>query len=61
MIRAEPSAGNASWTRNACQECGNDVEAVVILGQEDDPECWLTVCEKCLLSAVSAIEPPAAP
>lgn len=43
--------GNSSWTRLECDECYQEVDAVVCLGNNEDTVC---VCLNCLLKAVDA-------
>lgn len=44
--------GNNSWTQLICDECKNDVAAVVQLGAEPDYEsATACVCGACLLKA----------
>ena len=46
--------GNGLWTRLKCDECDNDVSAVVQLGQELDYEsATANVCFDCLRRALS--------
>lgn len=41
--------GNGSWTRLTCDECGEDKEAVIQMGQEPDYESHTAcVCWNCL-------------
>jgi hypothetical protein len=45
--------GNSSWTRNECDECKNDVDVTIKVGNEPDYEsntAWL--CFECLQKAV---------
>jgi len=39
--------GNGNWTKNQCDECGNNVDIVILLG-EDRREELLGICMKCL-------------
>lgn len=49
--------GNGSWTRNRCDECGEDVEVAVLLGQEPDHEsATVSICPKCLRKALKLIK-----
>lgn len=44
--------GNDSWTSLTCDECGKEVDAVVMLGQEPDHDSSTAyICKKCLISA----------
>lgn len=46
-------AGTNVWTENVCDECGQDVEVTVILGEEEDYEsrtAW--ICPECLEKAL---------
>lgn len=44
--------GNDSWTALACDVCGDDVAALVRLGDEPDYDSrTLSVCDGCLASA----------
>lgn len=46
--------GNKSWTHLCCDECENDVNAVVELGQEPDYESRTArVCLDCVKNALS--------
>ena len=46
--------GNDSWTRRDCDECKQDVPAVVQLGEEPDYEtATACICLKCLKKAVA--------
>lgn len=48
--------GNDSWTRVACDECGEEVYAVVQIGQEPDYDsATAEVCLSCLSKAVDLI------
>lgn len=45
------------WTRVKCDECGQDVYAVVQLGEQPDNESsTASVCGKCLLEALKIIQ-----
>lgn len=49
--------GNAGWTRNKCDECGQDVDVTVMVGQEPDYESRTAfICLDCLKRAVTLIE-----
>ncbi len=55
--KAAEIIGNKSWTRNSCNECGEDVFAVVQLGEEPDYEsATAKVCVNCLNTALALIE-----
>jgi len=42
--------GNYSWTRLICDECGEDVPAVVLVGQEPDYDSsTVYLCKSCAL------------
>jgi ribosomal protein S14 len=48
--------GNRSWTSNRCSECGNDVEALVQVGEEPSYEsitAWL--CGDCINRAAALL------
>ena len=46
--------GNASWTANKCDECGQDVDVTVMLGQEPDYESrTVFACLDCLEKAIA--------
>ena len=46
--------GNNSWTRNICNECGNDSEITVQLGEEPDYDsATAKICPECLKKALS--------
>lgn len=48
--------GNDSWTRVACDECGEEVYAVVQIGQEPGYDsATAEVCLSCLVNAVELI------
>lgn len=43
---------NESWTSLKCDQCGEDQDAVVRMGDFDGYESrWLDVCERCLTKA----------
>lgn len=45
--------GNASWTQNRCDECRNDVDITVMLGEEPDYESATAyICISCLEKAL---------
>lgn len=49
--------GNTSWTDLKCDECGNNVDMLVQVGQEPDYESsTANVCVKCLRKAVCWID-----
>jgi len=51
--RANEIIGNDSWTRNSCDECGEDVEVTVMVGEEPDYESrTASICINCLNKAV---------
>lgn len=55
--RAAEIIGNRSWTRNECDECGQDCDIVVRLGQEPDYESSTAqICLACLQVAIQLIE-----
>ncbi len=44
--------GNDSWTNLKCDECGIDVEAIIVVGQEPDYESrTASLCLECLTKA----------
>lgn len=46
--------GNNTWTRNVCDECGNDSEITVQLGEEPDYDsATAKICQECLKKALS--------
>jgi hypothetical protein len=63
--RATAIIGNGSWTMNCCNECEQDCEITVRLGQEPDYEsATASICLPCLQKAVtlaSTMPAPAAP
>lgn len=47
--------GNRSWTRNQCDDCGEDSDVVAIFA-ETTAEQIIYVCPKCLRAALAACE-----
>jgi len=48
--------GNESWTRLKCDECGNEPEIVVQVGQEPDYESHTaSLCVPCLKAAAGLV------
>ena len=48
--------GNRSWTKNKCDECGQDYDVTVQLGEEPDYEsATAQICLGCLNKAVELI------
>ena len=44
--------GNNLWTENICDQCGEDSEVTVLLGEEiHHPTDMISVCDKCLKQA----------
>jgi hypothetical protein len=40
--------GNESWTRMTCDECGQDTDALLTVGQDPDYEsCTASLCRSC--------------
>lgn len=55
--RATEIIGNSSWTHNVCDECSNECDIVVQLGQESDYESSTAqICLICLQVAIQLIE-----
>lgn len=51
--------GNDSWTKCMCNECDQEVESVVEVGQEPDYEsATATLCVTCLKKAAALMEEP---
>ena len=49
--------GNRSWTTLYCAECGEEVDAVMQLGEPPDYESSTTeICHECLGKAIKLIE-----
>lgn len=49
--------GNASWTRNNCDECKKDADLLIEIGQEPDYESSTAqICIKCLQKAVTLLK-----
>lgn len=51
--------GNSSWTNiPRCDECGQETEIVIQLGEEPDYESStiVIICEDCLKQAIKAVE-----
>lgn len=49
--------GNTSWTEVHCDECGNESEILVRLGQGQDYEArWVDLCERCLREGLYELE-----
>lgn len=45
--------GNKSWTNNVCNECGEDVNVLIQIGQDPDYEsATACICLNCLNKAV---------
>jgi len=52
----DSAIGNASWTRVHCDECNQDVDAVVQLGEAPDFESHTAcVCPQCLAKAINLV------
>lgn len=48
---------NSSWSENRCDECQEDFDTLVQIGQEPDYDArWLCLCEGCLMSAASLLK-----
>jgi len=48
--------GNKSWTENYCDECGEDWEILIQIGQEPDYESRTAkICQSCLRKASDII------
>jgi len=48
--------GNATWTENACSECGEDSDMLIQLGQPpDDDSNTVYICPKCLKRALALV------
>jgi transcription elongation factor Elf1 len=48
--------GNSSWTSNKCDECGQDHNFLVRIGEEPDYDArWVDVCLECIGNAVKAL------
>lgn len=53
----EAIIGNASWTSLKCNQCGQEVDTVVQLGESPDYESrTVDVCADCLRAAFALIE-----
>lgn len=49
--------GNASWTRNICNECNRRVDTVVQVGEPDDYESRTAyLCYECVKNAVALMD-----
>ena len=49
--------GVGHWTENRCDECGEDFDTLVHVGQEVDYEArWVELCKGCLLKAAEVLE-----
>ena len=60
--RIDAIIGNDSWTRNQCDECGEDHEVTVRLEEQSHyDERWLNLCVACLQGAARFAEEQAAP
>lgn len=56
--RANEIIGNESWTRNECDECGQDCFATVTVGQEPEYDsATASICLSCLQKAVALATP----
>jgi hypothetical protein len=53
--QVEAIIGNNTWTSEYCEECGQMVEGVAVLGSCDS-ECRARICLDCLKKAVTALE-----
>lgn len=52
----EKIIGTKSWTRNECDECGNDCDITIQLGEEPDFESnTANICPECLKKALSLL------
>ena len=49
--QADEIIGTSGWTRLRCNECGQDVDAVVSVGDSSNYDS-ANVCRKCLLKAL---------
>lgn len=48
--------GSNSWTRIVCDECNEEVDAIVTLGEEPDYEsATADICKNCLIKALEMI------
>jgi len=46
--------GNRGWTKNVCDECNNDCDITIQLGQEPDYEsATASICKECLKKALA--------
>lgn len=53
--------GNTSWTRNVCDECGENHDLLIMIGEEPDYDArWVELCAGCLLAAAKVLEQTAA-
>ena len=49
--------GNRSWTRSECDECGEDVQILVQLGEEPNWEsATAEICVSCLRKALAQVD-----
>lgn len=54
------AAIETNWTAHECDECGDDFDTLVRIGQEPDYEArWVDLCHSCVSVALNAIEPDA--
>lgn len=54
---ADRIIGNTSWTSLICDECGQEVSAVMVVGQEPDYEsATASLCLDCLQKALAEIQ-----
>lgn len=50
-------SGWPDWTTNECDECGEDCEALVQMGEEPDYDArWQELCASCLKSALNLLQ-----
>lgn len=53
----DAAIGNTGWASLTCDECGEDVERIVRIGQEPDYEArWQDLCLPCLKKACALLE-----